>query len=107
MELNESDFDRRVARGVHIVDFSAEWCPPCRALLPLLEKAEANLGGRATFAKVDTDRNQRLAVRFGIQALPTIVVLKDGSPVRRIRGLPDQKTLLAELGEAIGDEGEG
>jgi thioredoxin 1 len=107
LELNETDFDERTARGTFVVDFSAEWCPPCRLLTPIFERAAGVLGPAATFAAVDADRNenQRLLVRFGIQALPTVVVLRDGRSVHAIRGLRDEKTFLAEVRAAVGEGG--
>lgn len=105
LELNETNFDERTARGTFVVDFPAEWCPPCRALKPIFERAAAGLGSEATFAAVDAEESQRLMVRFGIQALPTIVVLRDGRPVRAIRGLRDEKALVAELRAAIDESG--
>lgn len=102
LELNENDFDRATARGTFVVDFSAEWCPPCRMLMPVLEKVAARMEGRATFAKVDAEANAGLSVRFGVSALPTLVVLRDGRAVRTLRGLRDERTLTAELGEVIG-----
>ena len=101
LDLHETDFDLQIARGVFIVDFSAEWCPPCRALKPMLERAAADFAGEATFAEVDAERNGQLLVRFGIMALPTIIVFRDGQPVHAIRGLRDEKSLLAEIQTAI------
>ena len=101
LELNERDFDERIARGTHVVDFSAEWCPPCRMLVPILERVAADLAGAAMFAKVDADGNTALLARFGIKALPTVVVFRDGAPVHVIRGLLGERALAAELGRVV------
>lgn len=101
LELNESDFEARIARGTFVVDFSAEWCPPCRMLTPILERIAADMAATVTFATVDADRNAALLSRFGVQALPTVVVFRDGQPVRAIRGLRGRRELAAELREAV------
>jgi thioredoxin 1 len=101
LELTESNFDQHISERTVIVDFTAEWCPPCRLLKPMLERAKQILGDQVTFAQVDADQNQQLLTRYRISALPTIVVFNDGQPMRVLRGLRDEKTLVAELREAI------
>ena len=102
LELTESNFDQQIANGIVVVDFTAEWCPPCRMLKPVLKRAQQILGEQFRFAQVDADHNQQLLTRYRISALPTIVVFSDGQPVRTLRGLRDEKALLAELREVIG-----
>lgn len=104
LNLNETDFDERIARGTFVVDFSAEWCPPCRMLTSILERVAVGLAGTATFAAVDADGNAGLLTRFGIQALPTVVVFSDGQPVHVIRGLRSEQALASELRRAIGGQ---
>jgi thioredoxin 1 len=101
LELNQNDFDARIAHGTFVVDFSAEWCPPCRVLTPILERVAAEMTGAATFATVDADRNGGLLVRFAVQVLPTIVVFRDGQAIHAMRGLRSERALAAELREAI------
>src|SRR4051812_32525441 len=100
LELTETDFDLHIARGTFVVDFSAEWCPPCRVLAPIFERTATAITD-ATFATVDAERNGRLLLRFKINTLPTIVVFRAGQPVRMIRGLRDEKSLVAELRKAV------
>jgi thioredoxin 1 len=105
IELNESNFDQQIAKGIVVVDFTAEWCPPCRMLKPVLERVRQILGEQFTFAQADADHNQQLLTRYRISALPTIVAFSDGQPVRTLRGLRDEKTLLVELREIIAATG--
>jgi thioredoxin len=66
--------------GLTVIDFWADWCGPCRAMAPQLERA-AELRPQFRFAKVDVDAEPALAARFQIQSIPTLVVLVDGEPV--------------------------
>jgi thioredoxin 1 len=101
LELNEASFDQQIARGTVVVDFTAQWCPRCRLLEPQLNRAAEALREHATFAKVDADDNPQLLARYRIEALPTIVIFQDGQPLRALRGLRDEKTLLSEIRETI------
>ena len=87
--VNSSDFDEQVlkAKGLVMVDFCAEWCPPCRALSPLLEQIDKEVGDKAFVAKVNVDDNQDLAMKYGIQGIPTVKLFKDGKEVQTLVGL--------------------
>ena len=75
--LTEQNFDSAVASGVCVVDFWAPWCGPCRMQGPIFESVAAETEG-AKFFKVNVDEAPAVAGRFGVQSIPTILVLKDG-----------------------------
>lgn len=77
-----------------LVDFWAEWCGPCKALSPLLERITVAGGGAFDLVKVDVDANQELAQQYGVQSIPTVVAIKDGKEVDRFMGaLPEQQVV--------------
>lgn len=82
-ELNESDFDSATASGTVLVDFSATWCGPCKALSPLVDRVVKDYDGKLQVYKVDVDEAQAVAARHGVMSLPTLVIFKDGKAVDR------------------------
>jgi thioredoxin 1 len=71
-----------------VVDFYADWCPPCRMMTPALERLAGELAGKVTIGKLDVDVNQDIAIRYGVMAMPTLVMFQDGKMVDRMVGYP-------------------
>jgi thioredoxin 1 len=85
-----------------LVDFWAEWCGPCKMIAPVLDEiAEENIG-KIKIAKVNVDDNQELASRFGIRAIPTLLIFKGGQVKEQIIGLMGKKDLAKKLAAHIG-----
>ena len=80
-----------------VVDFWAKWCAPCLATAPVLEELATEYAGKIDFAKVDVDANGPLAAKYGIAAIPTILVFKDGKPVEQILGFKPKKEFKKTL----------
>jgi putative thioredoxin len=78
-----------------LVDFWAEWCAPCRTLKPVLEKLAAEYGGRFVLAKVDSDRNQELAARYGVRGIPNVKAFVDGEMVDEFTGAQSEAQVRA------------
>jgi thioredoxin 1 len=71
-----------------VVDFSAAWCPPCRMLAPVLDRLAGEYAGKITFGEVDVDINQEIAIRYGVMAMPTLGLFRNGKMVDRMVGYP-------------------
>lgn len=97
--VNESTFRQEVLESNEpvLVDFSAAWCGPCRALAPTLERLSDEFSGRAKVVKVDVDEASQLAMRYGVQAVPTLVFFADGREVHRAAGLPSEGALRESI----------
>jgi len=80
-----------------LVDFWAEWCAPCKALMPLLAKITEEYQGELVLAKVNCDIEQDVVARFGVRSLPTVVLFKDGQPVDGFAGAQPESAIRAML----------
>lgn len=97
--LTSDTFDQTIANSSQpvLVDFWAEWCGPCKMLAPIVDQLAAEQAGKAVIAKVDIDAHPDLAERFGIRAIPTLIVFKNGQPVNTITGVKGKSFLEAAL----------
>ena len=83
--VGESDFGRLVLEGAQpaVVDFTASWCGPCRALAPVIEGLASDYADRVTIAKVDVDDSPELAARYGVRSVPTVMLFAEGG-IKRV-----------------------
>jgi len=104
INVGEQEFDSAVLQAGKpaLVDFWAVWCGPCRIVGPIVEELAEEYDGRAVVAKVNVDENRELAMRYGIQAIPTLLFFKDGEVVDRIVGAADRRAIAAKLDALLG-----
>ena len=94
-ELKESNFDSFVeSNKIAIIDCWAPWCGPCRRMGPIVEELSGDLAGKAGVAKLNTDENQGIAIRFNINAIPTLLVFKDQVLVDSLVGLRPKEDII-------------
>jgi thioredoxin len=84
-----------------LVDFYATWCGPCQMMAPILEQVGANFRDRLQVVKIDTDRYPGLASQYHIEALPTLVLFKNGQPADRIEGVMQAPQLILHLNSQL------
>ncbi len=80
-----------------LVDFYADWCGPCQMMVPILEQVNNQLKDRLRIVKIDTEKYTELASQYGIAALPTLVLFKQGKPVDKIEGVMQAAQLVQHL----------
>lgn len=90
-------FEAAVAKGTVLVDFWAPWCGPCRMQTPILERLADELDGQVAICKVNVDENAEAAAAFNVMSIPTLIVFRDGKPVKQFVGLQQAATLKAAL----------
>ncbi len=81
------------AQGVHLVDFWAEWCGPCKIQEPIIARLAQQFSGRLRVSKVDVDSSPDIAQRLGVQGVPTLIIFKDGAEAARFVGVTDENEL--------------
>lgn len=103
IELTEANFDEVVEKSTKpvLVDFWAPWCGPCKMIAPLIDEVAAEKHDTATIAKLNVDHAQILAARFGVSAIPTLLIFKDGKVVQRITGLTSKADIISKLSAAV------
>ena len=97
--VDDSNFDQMVLQSDMpvLVDFWAPWCRPCLMAAPMLEELAEEYTGRITVAKLDVDQNPRSAVKYGIMALPNLIIFKNGEPFSQIIGFKPKAELKRDL----------
>ncbi|MDI6819621.1 MAG: thioredoxin [Candidatus Hodarchaeaceae archaeon] len=102
IQVTDETFDRVIkAHPVVVVDFWGEWCPPCRLIAPIIEELARDYAGKVIFGKLNVDENKATAVRYGITAIPTLLIFKNGKLVDQVLGAVSKRHLEEKIRKTI------
>jgi len=104
-ELSEANFGEQVtsAPGVVVVDFSAQWCAPCHTVARLVAEVAEEYNGRVRVGNVDVTKDNRLAARFGVAMIPTLIFFKDGKVAGQLVGTVSKQRIVDRIEQLLSD----
>ena len=99
VQFNDQSFTQEVLESQIpvLVDFWAEWCSPCKAIIPIIEEISQTYQGRLKVGKVNVDEHPQIASKFGIRGIPTLLLFNHGKPVEQIIGAVAKAQIIAKL----------
>jgi thioredoxin 1 len=102
-EVTDADFEAEVigADLPVLVEFTADWCPPCRQIAPVLSAVAVEEGDRLKVVQLDVDTNPETTNAYGVLSMPTLIVFRDGQPVKSMVGARPKRRLLEELADVL------
>lgn len=103
IEFNDQNFDSDVLESGTpvLVDFWAVWCGPCKAIAPIVEEIANDYNGKVKVGKMDVDRNNQVAMRYGIRSIPTLLVFNNGEVVDQVIGNVGKESIESMLNKAL------
>lgn len=102
LTLTDEDFDAQVKeKPLLLVDFWAEWCGPCRMIAPSLEELATEYKDRVAVGKVNVDENRKVATKFGVRSIPTLLFFRDGARVDQVVGAHPKATIKAKIDQLL------
>jgi thioredoxin 1 len=102
LTLTDEDFDTQVKeKRLLLVDFWAEWCGPCRMIAPSLEELATEYKDRVTVGKVNVDENRKVATKFGVRSIPTLLFFRDGARVDQVVGAHPKAAIKAKIDQLL------
>jgi len=101
--FTDSNFDQEVLQSKIpvVVDFWAAWCTPCRIVSPIIEELSKEYEGKVKVGKLNVDENQQIAGKFGIMSIPSILIFKNGNPIKTIIGAQAKEKYKKEIEEIL------
>ena len=101
VEITAENFAAETANGLTLVDFWADWCGPCHMFEPVFEELEEDFDGQVSFASLDVEDQQDLAVQFNVMSIPTLILFKDGVAKEKITGYKPKAALSQYLAKKV------
>lgn len=102
-EVTAADFQANVLNATQpvLLEFGADWCPPCKMLAPTMQYLAQKYVGKLTVATIDSDEVPDLVQRYGIMGLPTLLLFRDGQPIQRLIGFQPRERIEAQITAAL------
>ncbi|TFG70007.1 MAG: thioredoxin [Anaerolineales bacterium] len=99
VHLDDNNFDSEVTRSTVpvLIDFYADWCPPCKRLSPIIEEVAVDMEGIIKVCKLDVQNNSDLATKYGVMNIPTMILFKDGAEAWRAVGFQAKKAIIKNV----------
>ena len=99
LKITENNFEEEVMKSDRkvIVDFSADWCGPCKMMSPVIDEIAEELGDKVKVGKVNSDENMNLLERYGIMSIPTIIIFENGEVSKTFVGVTDKNKIIESL----------
>ena len=94
--LTTQNFETEISNGTTLVDLYADWCGPCKMIAPIIEEI-ATERTDITVGKVNVDNDPQIAIKYGVQSIPTLIIFKDGQVTNQVVGLRSKEEILALL----------
>jgi len=103
LEITDENFEREVMESdiPTLVEFSAEWCGPCKKLAPIVKEIADEMSGRLKVTHMDVEKGRDTSVRFAVLSVPTLLIFKGGKVIEEITGLVPKKTILDKIGRIV------
>jgi len=102
IKVDDKDFESTVAKyPLVVIDFWADWCPPCKMLAPIVEELAKKYKGRIVFGKLDVSANKMVPTKFGIRGIPTLLIFNKGKLIDRIVGVQPMSMLETKLNQYL------
>lgn len=97
IHLTDKNFGNITRNGITLVDFWAEWCTPCKMLVPVMNDIADELKGKVKVGKLNVDASRQTAAKFNIRNIPTVIVFKNGKEYKRLVGVKSKNAYIKEL----------